>query len=311
MSIIEKAFDKLSSAPGPSKHAVAADALALDHSESLVEKALLKTQAASPAGSEASVARTSEPTLQPVATQYQPINLAKLKKLGMLTPDDERSQIAEEFRLIKRPLVTNAFAQGAGQIKNGNLIMVTSSLPGEGKTFCAINLALSIAMEMGRTVLLVDADVARPRVLEIMGIEAERGLLDVLRDHKAQLSDVLIRTNIDNLTVLPAGQTYRRATELLASNAMNKLIEDIANRYPDRIIIFDSPPLLSTSEASVLATHMGQIVMVVEAERTPQDALKEALAQIESCEIIGMVLNKTTSLPGTDSYYGYYGNYGK
>jgi len=311
MSIIEKAFNKLSSIPEPSAHAVAADALPSDHAESLVENAVLKTQSASTTSSGTATSRVSEPTFQPPVTQYQPINLAKLKKLGMLTPDDERSQIAEEFRLIKRPLVTNAFAQGAGQIKNGNLIMVTSSLPGEGKTFCAINLALSIAMEMGRTVLLVDADVARPRVLEIMGIEAERGLLDVLRDHKAQLSEVLIRTNIDNLTVLPAGQTYRRATELLASNAMNKLIEDIANRYPDRIIIFDSPPLLSTSEASVLATHMGQIVMVVEAERTPQDALKEALAQIESCEIIGMVLNKTTSLPGTDSYYGYYGNYGK
>ena len=311
MSIIEKAFNKLSSTPEPSAHAVAAGALPSDQAESLVKSALLKTQSASTTSSGAPTSRVSEPILQPAVTQYQPINLAKLKKLGMLTPDDERSQIAEEFRLIKRPLVTNAFAQGAGQIKNGNLIMVTSSLPGEGKTFCAINLALSIAMEMGRTVLLVDADVARPRVLEIMGIEAERGLLDVLRDHKAQLSDVLIRTNIDNLTVLPAGQTYRRATELLASNAMNKLIEDIANRYPDRIIIFDSPPLLSTSEASVLATHMGQIVMVVEAERTPQDALKEALAQIESCEIIGMVLNKTTSLPGTDSYYGYYGNYGK
>lgn len=311
MSIIEKAFDKLSSAPGPSAHAAAVDALALNHPESLIEKASLRAQTSSLADSGSSIPHASEPILQPAVTRYQPINLAKLKKLGMLTPDDERSQIAEEFRLIKRPLVTNAFAQGAGQIKNGNLIMVTSSLPGEGKTFCAINLALSIAMEMGRTVLLVDADVARPRVLEIMGIEAERGLLDVLRDHKAQLSDVLIRTNIDNLTVLPAGQTYRRATELLASDAMNKLIEDIANRYPDRIIIFDSPPLLSTSEASVLATHMGQIVMVVEAERTPQDALKEALAQIESCEIIGMVLNKTTSLPGTDSYYGYYGNYGK
>ena len=311
MSIIEKAFNKLSSTPEPSAHATEVGALPSDHAESLVENALLKTQSVGTANSGASSSRVSEPTLQPAVTQYQPINLAKLKKLGMLTPDDERSQIAEEFRLIKRPLVTNAFAQGVGQIKNGNLIMVTSSLPGEGKTFCAINLALSIAMEMGRTVLLVDADVARPRVLEIMGIEAERGLLDVLRDHKAQLSDVLIRTNIDNLTVLPAGQTYRRATELLASNAMNKLIEDIANRYPDRIIIFDSPPLLSTSEASVLATHMGQIVMVVEAERTPQDALKEALAQIESCEIIGMVLNKTTSLPGTDSYYGYYGNYGK
>jgi receptor protein-tyrosine kinase len=142
-------------------------------------------------------------------------------------------------------------------------------------------------------------------------LHADKGLLDVLRDKDLSLSDVLIKTNIAQLTVLPAGRTYKRATELLASSAMTRLVEDIGNRYHDRIIIFDSPPLLATSEASVLAAHMGQIVMVVEAEKTSQEAVSEALNHIQSCEVIGMLLNKTTPSPGTDYYYGYYGSYGK
>jgi protein-tyrosine kinase len=222
-----------------------------------------------------------------------------------------KSQIAEEFRIIKRPLIANAFGQGAARVKNGNLIMITSSLPGEGKSFCAINLAISMAMEMDRTVLLIDADVAKPRVPEYLGIHADKGLLDVLQDKDLKLSDVLIRTDIAKLTVLPAGRTYKRATELLASAAMTRLVEDIGNRYPDRIILFDSPPLLATSESSVLATHMGQIVMVVEAEKTSQEAVREALSHIQSCEVVGMLLNKTTPTPGADYYYGYYGSYGK
>lgn len=244
-------------------------------------------------------------------SQAQSINLSRMHRMGMITPDAEKSQIAEEFRIIKRPLIANAFGQGATRVKNGNLIMVTSSLPGEGKSFCAINLAISMAMEMDRTVLLVDADVARPRVPEYLGLHTDLGLLDVLRDKKLKLSDVMIKTDIAKLTVLPAGRTYKRATELLASAAMTDLVEDIGNRYHDRIIIFDSPPLLATSESSVLATHMGQIVMVVEAEKTSQEAVREALSHIQSCEVVSMLLNKATPSPGADYYYGYYGSYGK
>jgi len=231
--------------------------------------------------------------------------------MGMISPDGERSQIAEEYRLIKRPLLMNAFGQGATPVRNGNMIMVTSSLPGEGKTFCSINLAISIAMELDRTVLLVDADVAKPSVLRYLGVKAEQGLLDVLRDDKLNIGDVLIKTNVENLSILPAGRTYKHATELLASEAMTSLIREIANRYPDRIVIFDSPPLLATSEASVLASHMGQIVMVIEAEKTPQEAVKEAVARIEgACDVIGTILNKATPIAGTDYYYGNYGSYG-
>jgi receptor protein-tyrosine kinase len=307
MSIIEKAVNKLSR----TEPAFVAPLPQTPAPDSLIELAARVPEAAQHAQFKEKSA--PQPAVRPVqtidsGTPPQSINRAKLKQMGLVTPDGERSQIAEEFRLIKRPLLMNAFGQGAAPIKNGNLIMVTSSLPGEGKSFCAINLAISIAMEMDRTVLLVDADVAKPRIPHYLGLHAERGLLDVLRDEHLALADVLIKTDIENLTVLPAGHTYRQATELLASEAMNSLIRDIQHRYPDRIVIFDSPPLLATSEAGVLAAHMGQIVMVVEAEKTPQGALKEALAQIESCEVIGMVLNKTTALPGTNYYYGYYGS---
>jgi receptor protein-tyrosine kinase len=315
MSIIEKAAKKLvnSSAPVPPEGARPEAATARE--ESLIESALAR-QKQSGRQPEPAPSSRPEPSLhfedEPEGTsRMQSINLARLHRMGMITPDAEKSQVAEEFRIIKRPLIANAFGQGAPRVKNGNLIMVTSSLPGEGKSFCAINLAISMAMEMDRTVLLVDADVARPRVPEYLGLQTDLGFLDLLRDKTLKMSDVLIKTNIAKLTVLPAGRTYKRATELLASAAMNDLLHDIGNRYHDRIIIFDSPPLLATSEASVLATHMGQIVMVVEAEKTSQEAVREALGHIQTCEVVSMLLNKATPTPGADYYYGYYGSYGK
>jgi protein-tyrosine kinase len=309
MSIIEKAAGKLGATEAEPSHRQV-------HADSLIEAALKKQRALAAetviaAPTERVRSRAEPETGADGFSQTQSINLARLHRMGVVSPDAEKSQIAEEFRIIKRPLIANAFGLGGARVKNGNMIMVTSSLPGEGKSFCAINLAISMAMEMDRTVLLIDADVAKPRVPEYLGIHADLGLLDVLQDNTLKLSDVMIKTDIAKLTVLPAGRTYKRATELLASDAMTRLVEDIGNRYPDRIIVFDSPPLLATSEASVLATHMGQIVMVVEAERTSQDAVREALSHIQSCEVINMLLNKATPTPGADYYYGYYGSYGK
>ena len=134
------------------------------------------------------------------------LDLTRLRQLGGVTPNEEKTQIAEEFRMIKRPLITNAFNQGAGHIKNGNLIMVTSALAGEGKSFCAVNLAMSIAMEMDHTVLLVDADVARPSIPTYLGLQAQRGLLDLLLDDKLELADVMMRTNVEKLSILTAGK---------------------------------------------------------------------------------------------------------
>lgn len=237
------------------------------------------------------------------------IDLERLASLGFLAPDAEKAQVAEEFRVIKRPLITNVQAGDALE-KHRNLIMVTSSLPGEGKSFCALNLALSIAMERDITVMLVDADVAKPSVLNNLGVRAEAGLMDLLLDRSLQVSDVLLRTNIEKFSVLPAGRRHKHATELLASDAMARLLDEIATRYPDRVVIFDSPPLLVTSEARELAAHMGQIVMVVEAGRTSQDAVNEALNYLQVCDIVNLLMNKTESMVSMDGYGGYGYGYG-
>ena len=244
-------------------------------------------------------------TPPPAASRRITLNLAKMRDYGIVTPDQGRTQIAEQFRVIKRPLLTNAFNKGPGMIKNGNLIMVTSALAGEGKSFCTVNLAMSIAMEMDRTVLLVDADVARPTVPKILGLGTERGLMDILLDDDLDLADVLIKTDIEKLTLLTAGRRHSHSTELLASQSMGELLKELAQRYSDRVVIFDSPPLLLTSEARVLASQMGQIVLVVEAETTSQQAVKETLRQIESCDVVNLIYNKARSFSGGE-YYGYY-----
>lgn len=236
----------------------------------------------------------------------QEINLAQLHKLGMVTPNGGRTQVSEEFRFIKRPLIKNALNHSESG-NHGNLIMVTSSLPGEGKTFCAINLAMSIAMEMDRTVLLVDADATRPSVLRTLGLHSDTGLMDVLLDDNLDLADVMIKTNVETLSILPAGKNHKHATELLASQSMSKLLGQIANRYSDRIVIFDGPPLLLTSEARVLASQMGQIVMVVEAEKTTQNALKDALRKIGTCSNVSLVYNKGRDITEGGNYSYYYG----
>jgi receptor protein-tyrosine kinase len=190
------------------------------------------------------------------------------------------------------------------------MIMVTSALPGEGKTFTSINLAMSIALELDHTVLLVDADVTRPNVMASLGLPEAKGLLDVLVDRNVQLSDVMLRTNIEKLSLLPAGSGHARATELLASEVMVNLVEDMASRYKDRIVIFDAPPLLATTESRVLATHMGQVVVVVEADRTTHGTLADALDTVKSCPVVATVLNKASRSDVGPYGYGYGYGYG-
>jgi protein-tyrosine kinase len=229
------------------------------------------------------------------------IDLARLGAVSNASSEGGRNPVAEEFRAIKRPLIDNAFSKDGRSVNRNNLIMVTSALPGEGKTFSAINLA----MELDHTVLLIDADVARPSVLRTLGLKPEAGLMDVLLDPQLDVSDVLLKTNIDTLSILPSGRSHRHATELLASQTMSKLLDEIASRYPDRLVIFDSPPLLLTSEASVLASQMGQIVVVVEAETTSMHAVKSALSKLEGCSNVNLVYNKARNFPG-QANYGYY-----
>lgn len=235
------------------------------------------------------------------------LDLARLKQRGFVTPDAPKSQIADEFRVLKRPIIRNALGHAGVRVKHGNLVMVTSALPGEGKTFTSLNLALSIAMEIDSTVLLVDGDVAHPTIPGLLGCPHSPGMLDLLTRDNLDFADAMLKTNVDKLTLLPAGTRHRRSTELLASEQMASLLRELASRYSDRIIIFDSPPLLATTEARVLATHMGQVVMVVAADATSQHAVSQALSTIESCDIVLMALNKA-SRTDVGTYYGYYGD---
>ena len=252
------------------------------------------------------------PPLKPPArrTNHVQLNMETIAASGLLVPTATRSLLANELRLIKRPLIANATGRVTEPLANGNLIMVTSALPGEGKSFTAINLAMSIAMELDNSVLLVDADVARPSVLNMLGLPPAKGFLDVLGSNSVDISSVLLSTNVEKLSILPCGTLHDRATELLASDIMNQLLEDISTRYPDRIVIFDSPPLLLTTEARALATHMGQIVMVVHAGATTQAAVKEALATVEACPVKMIVLNQVRQSASERYGYGYAYGYG-
>jgi protein-tyrosine kinase len=244
------------------------------------------------------------------------LDFAALEAAGILVPSATRSILGDQFRVIKRPLIRNAVGKGAAKIAHGNLIMVTSALAGEGKSFTAVNLAMSIATELDHTVMLVDADVARPSVSRMLGLVQSSetaygpGLLDVL-DGRADMSSVLLKTNVDKLTVLPSGTQHTRATELLASDAMTRLLDEMGRRYPDRIVIFDSPPLLLTTEARVLATHMGQIVVVVHAGKTLQSDVQSALTTIENCPVRLMLLNRAQAAAEGGYGYGYGYGYGQ
>lgn len=242
--------------------------------------------------------------------RVEEVDLIGLREGGYITPDMPPNLMSEEFRIIKRTLLLNAFSKGVQKSKNSNVILVTSSNPGEGKTFCTINLALSVATEQDTTVLLIDADFSKPEILNRLGVAGGRGLMDVVADSELELADCLIRTNVPNLVLLPAGRQHNLTTELLASERMETIVNEIATRYPDRLVIFDSPPVLASSAASVLALYMGQTVFVIEAENTTEPQIKESLNMISACENINLLLNQTR-FSGSNkrfaSYYGYGG----
>ncbi len=317
MSIVERAANMLGNLPEPGRVAaemppeVKSNPLPPDLVERYVAKENVKSDysnagnfapEAAPAVASATDVRKTGPIFR--------IDLSKLRQQNMTTPDGERTPVSESFRRIKQHLLANVSSPDA--LPGANLIMITSSLPREGKTFCAVNMAISLAMEMDRRVLLVDADVLKPSVTAVLGASnVGKGLMDVLVD-EVPLADVLCTTNIEKLSLLPAGKQHAHATELLASEAMRAMLKEMAERYSDRIIIFDSPPLLLTTESCVLAGLMGQVLVVVEAGKTTEATLKDALGRIESnSNIMGVLLNKGTP-PGSALYgsYGYGYGYG-
>jgi protein-tyrosine kinase len=299
MSSIEKAIERLAKAKG----------------EHPAPKAEEPSQATKGAVQEAAVA-------QPAATQQKPLPETRkdqeqsakrvsldyevLSRIGHIVPHSGNKVLEEEYRIIKRPVIRNALGKGAVPIEHGNLVSISSSLPSEGKTFTALNLALSIATELDSTVLLIDGDVLKFSLSRLLGIENEPGLIDLLSDRGCEVSDVIIHTQIPKLKLIGAGTRSEKSTELLASAEMERLLDELARRYNDRIIIFDSPPLLATSEAAVLNHHMGQILLVVEAGQTPVEAIKDSLSRLDQEKAIGLILNKSREGNGTNYYGTYY-----
>lgn len=235
------------------------------------------------------------------------VNQAGLRAAGLLPPEHQERQLAQQYRQIKRPLVASALGKGVPQIPNGHLIMVASALPGEGKTFMSINLAFSLAAERDLRILLVDADVAKPHISRLFGLDDEPGLLDALRDESIEIESLVIPTEIPGLFVLPAGRPTEHATELLASARMDALTRDIGHRDPSRVVLFDSPPLLMTTESQVLAQAVGQIVVVVRAGKTTQQELESALSFLADRPAVSLVLNQSVSADRSGYYYHGYG----
>ncbi|MGH8615800.1 MAG: hypothetical protein ACREYF_28260 [Gammaproteobacteria bacterium] len=235
------------------------------------------------------------------------LDVAKLTWLGIVTPETPNSRIAEELRHIKHRLlgIKADYSNEHQATDNSNLILITSSGIDEGKTFLSLNLAISIAMDADRRVILIDADVIRSDVTKILGTGARLGLTDFLTRPDLELTDVLIQTNIEGLQILSAGNKVPSLNEYLSSKRMELLLRELGQRYRDRVVIFDSAPLLAASETSVLTGLVGQVVVVVEEEKTTHQELLAALRHIAPSPKIKLVLNKSIERSETLYYERY------
>ena len=264
------------------------------------------------AGAHASVSPASRMPDQPQTVAPPPgrtvrLDFRALRQNGLITPDNMTSAISNEFRGIKRRLLQKV-RDPQTRAAVSNLIMVTSSLPGEGKTFSSINLALSLAAERGLQVLLIDADVIRPSIGNMFIAPPNEGLTDLLTGKVSLVSDVLHRcSDVPNLAVIFAGNPCANTPELISSAKMANLCKELSARYPDRVIVLDTPPVLASAEPSILASYVHHLVMVVAADQTDRHQLRKALESIASCQSVSLLFNKAPSWNDQEyvTYYGY------
>ena len=275
-----------------------------------IEEALQKLQRAQRPASSAAAATPRLATALPKEPGYGGhrivMDTAQLRAHGLLAPDTEERRLAEQYRTIKRPLLTNAASATELALPNASLVAVVSALPGEGKTFTCLNLCLSIARERDWSVVLVDADCSKPHLTRMFSAEDRPGLIDLLIEPSRTFDSLVMPTDVPGFSLLPAGSHDHHASELLASRRMDEICAELSGRS-GRMIVFDSSPLLLTSEAPVLASKVGQVVFVVKANQTPQDAVKQALEKVDSSKAIGCVLNQSWGAETTSQGYGYYG----
>jgi len=303
--------------PGPRRNSLLERAAEVyDFKAALEKRQPVPPAAAEPSGQPEATPAALPPAADPVAADAMPLRTSRfgridreaLEEAGFILPDAPVSAIAEEFRIVKRQLLTAARGRGnTPAIERGRMILIASAQPDEGKTFCAVNLALSMAGEKNVEVLLVDADFAKPEILSILGLEGGPGFIDALEDASIDVESLVIQTDIPNLAVLPAGRQTNQATELVASERTRLILSELMQRNPSRILIFDSPPALAASQASVLAMHVGQVLMVVRADRTSEPELREAVGLLGGCASIQLLLNGVAFAPRGKRFGSYYG----
>jgi len=247
------------------------------------------------------------PAALPVAGRQAKVDRDLLTENGLLIPGAAIGVLAEEFRLAKRHLLLTARQLNKHEPDKARTILVCSAKPGDGKTYCAINLAISMAAERDTRVLLVDADFAQPAIMSRLGVEDGPGLLDALNDPSIDIEKCVVGTDIPNLSLLPAGTQTISDTELVASGRTPDLIARLLAADPDRMVIFDSPPALSASPASVLALHVGQVMLVVRADKTTEGEIRDTVQRLEGCEHIQLLLNSVAFAPGGARFGSYYG----
>jgi protein-tyrosine kinase len=279
---------------------------------SLVEQAIARMRNQARAAAPTAAHTATIPVAPPVVGQVHDLvgksakamtlNMDALRARGYLPEVGKDQQFADHYRRIKRPLIDRAMS-GVTAVGQPNLIMITSALPGDGKTFTSINLALSMALERDISVLLVDCDVAKQHVSDIFGIRSEGGLLDALVDDTADVDSLVLQTNLRGLSILPAGRRVEATAELLSSNRMRQIVTHLC-RNPRRIVLLDSPPLLLTNEGRTLVKLAGQIALVVRAGHTPRQAVQDAIGLFDVQQTGGIILNQV-NVSGEDGYYGY------
>ena len=277
--------------------------------EVVVGEVLNPEPLAAPAAPTQAVAKRPEPVA--FTGERFPVSRQHLRDQGLIVPESTVTAVLEEFRIVKRQLLLNAdqlAQQGMGPA--AQRVLICSPHPGEGKSFTAVNLALAIAAEKECEVLLVDADIAKPSVLSMLGLPGGPGLMDALANPEIDAADCVIGTDVPGLWVLPAGNATTSDTEYLSSSRTRVVLDRLVQGAPQRFVIFDSPPALAASPAAALAKYVGQAVVVARCDRTAQGSLEDAISLLSACPNIQLILNAVHFSPSGrrfGSYYGYGG----
>ncbi len=290
---------------------------------SIIETALGKVPRQSPASTRASstaaaqLAAVDTTAEQRSVVEFAPkttltLDMVRMTELGYFPSDAYiRDRMAQEFRRIRLPIIEAAAGRHDPPILNADLVQVTSSVPAEGKTFVSTNLALSLARNPGTRVLLIDADLARPQLSKVLGLLDQPGLTDLLCDRSIDPGSVILGTDRPGLMVLPVGKAMGdAAADLLGGQRLTELVAWVRSHLPGCIVLFDSPPLLATTDAQLLSRSAGQVLLVVRADSTPRPVVSDALSLLTEASSVACILNQASQF-GSNDYYGKYQEYAR